>query len=360
MFTASLVMATTLMAAAPAESFQVNGKDYVAVSAVIAARGCRMAVDERAGIFTLIDGERRYSLVPGFDIAQVDGRAVQLDGTVLFRDGEVIVPAGLFAFSNVARAVPADGSIPLHKVILDAGHGGQDSGALGPTRVREKDVSLSVALRLKALLEAQGIEVAMTRSNDTFIPLLERSELANKSGADIFLSIHCNAAPASDASGAETFALTWSVTDVTRAQKAAARFSPDDMVDGVAHSVSRGAEQAIFSAYLSEQRRQSQELARCLQGEMVRGLGETDRGVKVKNLSVLRETYVPAALAEIGFITYPETESKMRSAAWRQKIAEALAAGLGRYARGEAARVGNIAGRAPAPASARGKQVAGR
>jgi len=359
MLTTSLAMAMALVAAAPAGNFRVNGKDYVGTAALTAC-GWRMSVDERAGVYTLVNGEHRYSLVPGFDVAQVDGRPVILDGTVLFRDGEMMVPAGLFALSGGARSVPSDGSIPLRKVILDPGHGGQDSGALGPGRVREKDVTLSVALRLKALLEAQGVEVAMTRANDTYIPLLDRSEKANKSGADVFLSIHCNAAPNDDASGAETFALTWSITDVTRAQKAAARLSPEDVVDGASHRVSRGAEQAIFSAYLSEQRRQSLDLARAVQGEMIRQLGETDRGVKVKNLSVLRETYVPAAMAEVGFISYAETESKMRSAAWRQKIAEALAAGLGRYARGEVQRVGHIAGSAPVPASARGRQVAGR
>ncbi len=360
MLATSLVMAMALVSAAPAGNVRIDGKEYVSASALVAARGMRCSVDERAGIYTLIDGERRYSMVPGFDVAHVDGRPVSMGASMIFRNGDVMIPAGLFSVSNAGRWVPSDGSIPLGKVILDPGHGGQDCGALGPTRIREKDVALSVALRLKALLEAEGVQVVMTRSNDTFIPLLQRSEMANRSGADLFLSIHCNGAASSAPSGVETFALTWSITDVTRAQKAAARLSPDDVVDGASCNVSRGAEQAIFSAYLSEQRRQSLDLARALQAEMTRNLGEEDRGVKVKNLSVLRETYVPAALAEIGFITHRETEGKMRSAAWRQKIAEALAAGLGRYARGEAARVGNIAGSAPYAPASRVRQVAGR
>ncbi|HOX05767.1 MAG TPA: N-acetylmuramoyl-L-alanine amidase, partial [Planctomycetota bacterium] len=313
MFSASLALAMTMamVSAASDGTVRINGKDYVP------AVGCQMSVDDRAGVYNLVLGGRHCTLAPGFDVALVDGRAVNMDGTVLFRDGEMLVPAGIFALSGVTHCVPDDGSIPLRKVILDPGHGGQDSGALGPTRIREKDVTLSVALRLKTLLEAKGVEVVITRTGDTYIPLLDRSSQANKSGADLFLSIHCNGAPTGEASGAETFALTWSITDVTRAQKAAARLAPDDVVDGASCHVSRGAEQAIFSAYLSEQRRQSLDLARAIQGEMVRQLGEEDRGVKVKNLSVLRETYVPAALAEIGFITHRDTEAKMRSAAWR-------------------------------------------
>ena len=348
---AALAMALALVAAAPAETLTVNGRDYVAAC----ARDVRLTMDGRSGIYTLADGERRYSLVPGFDVARVNGRTVYLEGPVLFRDGELIVPTGLFARPAAARAAAGDGTIPLRKVVLDAGHGGQDCGALGPGRVREKDITLSVARRLKALLEARGVEVVMTRTGDRYVPLLDRSEMANQSGADLFLSIHCNACPDGDVSGVETFAVSWSITDLTRAQKAAAKLSPEDLLEGASRRVSRGAEQAIFSAYLGEQRRQSLDLARSIQAELAGRLAETDRGVKVKNLSVLRETYVPAALAEVGFITYPDTEDKMRSIAWRQKIAEALAAGLGRYARGESVRIERIAGTAPRPAELAGR-----
>jgi N-acetylmuramoyl-L-alanine amidase len=243
--------------------------------------------------------------------------------------------------------MPGVERIALRSVVLDPGHGGNDSGAVGPGGLREKDVALSVALTLKGLLEKQGVKVIMTRSDDRFIPLLDRSAVANRSGADAFLSIHCNAARDRSAAGAETFALSTGISDTYRAGRAAARLRPSDLVDGASDRVSSSTEKAILSAHLSEQRRQSLALASALQAEMIRTLDETDRGVKLRNFSVLRETYIPAALAEIGFISHWSTERRLRSADYRRKVAEALACGLTNYARSEAARLGRISGTTP-------------
>jgi N-acetylmuramoyl-L-alanine amidase len=319
-------------------TFQMLGRDYLSVTDLARSCGTRVQVSERAGIYTFNLGKRQVRLMPGFDVAYVDGEAVNLGAPVAFNDaGELSVPARLLGPAGPKAAAASD-SIPLKRVVIDAGHGGQDSGALGTARVQEKDVALGVALRLKEALESRGVEVVMTRQSDRFVPLPQRSEIANRSGADLFLSIHCNACPAGGISGVETFSQSPAITDAQRARKASARLAPADMIPGAARKMSPSAEQAVFSAYLAQQRRQSLALAGCLQDEMVRSLGEADRGVKVKNLAVLRETFIPAALVEVGFITDAATEQQMRSPARRQKIADALLAGLGRYARGETAR----------------------
>ena len=341
---------------ATAGRVRVDGRNYVSVPEAVAAGAMRLVVDERAGIYTMTLNGRRVSLVPGFSVAEADGRVVALDYPANFRRGELLVPASLFFATAMApaatcRARPGVERSPIHSVVLDAGHGGSDAGAVGPGGLREKDVTLSVALLLKGLLERQGVRVTLTRSADEFVPLLQRSAIANRSGADAFLSIHCNAARDNGADGAETFALSTGISDSYRAGQAAARLRPSDLVEGASDRVSASVEKAMLSAHLSEQRRQSLALAASLQAELVRALGETDRGMKLRNFSVLRETYIPAALAEIGFISHWPTERKLRSANYRWRVAEAMACGVSSYARSEAARLGRISG-ASRPGSA--------
>ncbi|MHC4915830.1 MAG: N-acetylmuramoyl-L-alanine amidase [Planctomycetota bacterium] len=353
------ILVLALLGAAPAPqpvspavaAVKINGRNYVSVPVMMRRNRLRMTVNERAGIYTLMDGSRRIVIVPGFSVADVDGRRVNLAHPAIFHRGELMVPTELFSTVQRVMAAPRPVRPPVRRVMLDPGHGGRDSGAVGLGGLREKDVALSVALRLKRLLEARGVGVSMTRSSDRFIPLMERSSAANRSGADLFLSIHCNASRTRAASGIETFALSWGISDSYRAGKAALRHNPADMLQGAASGMGSTAERTVFRAHMSEQRRRSTGLARTLQSEMVRHLGGIDRGVKRRNFSVLRETYIPAALAEVGFISHPSTERRMRTSAYRQRIAEALAAGVCSYGRAEQGRLNRIAGR-PAPSGA--------
>jgi N-acetylmuramoyl-L-alanine amidase len=358
MFSAKLVLALALAGAArdarPAAPVftpvRVRGRSYVSAKVMMRLVGLRLTVDEKAGIYNLVGGGRRIVVVPGFNVAEVDGQVVDLRYPAIFHRGEMLLPLQLFSSVGKRRVAPSPASVPLRSVVLDPGHGGRDSGAVGRGGLREKDVALSVALRLKGLLEARGVRVTMTRSGDRFVPLLERSRIANRSKADLFLSIHCNASRNRSVGGLETFALSWGISDAYRAGKAAARHRPDDLVDGAASYVGATAEKTIFRAHMSEQRRRSCSLARCLQGEMSDDLPGNDRGVKLRNFSVLRETYVPAALVEVGFISCPSTERKMRLSSYRGQIAKSLLDGLQRYARSEKLRLDRIAGRAaPGP-----------
>ena len=328
-----------------AAAVKIKGRNYISVPVMMRRNRLRMTVNERAGIYTLMDGCRKVVIVPGFSVADVDGRRVNLAYPAIFHRGELMVPSELFTTVQKVIAAPPPVRPPLREVILDPGHGGRDSGAVGLAGLLEKDVALSVALRLKRLLEARGIRVTMTRTNDRFIPLLQRSSAANRSGADLFLSIHANASRSRAASGIETFALSWGISDSFRAGKAASRHDPADILEGAAGSMGSTAERTVFRAHMSEQRRRSSSVARILQSEMVRMLGGNDRGVKLRNFSVLRETYIPAALVEVGFISHPATERRMRTSAYRQRIAEALAAGICSYGRGEQHRLDHIAGR---------------
>jgi len=224
----------------------------------------------------------------------------------------------------------------LRRVVLDPGHGGRDSGAIGRRRTYEKTVNLDVAQRLARHLTRRGIEVVMSRTSDRFVSLAERSRLANRSGADLFVSIHANAARRGrTASGVEVFVLTPSVTDAKRAAAAARRYNPADWLPGACVAVSSAARGAVFRALMGEYRREAKRLARLVHAELDRVTPARGRGVKTANFAVLRETYRPAVLVELGFLSNSREEKLLASRRYRERLAAALARALARYGTGE-------------------------
>ena len=206
-------------------------------------------------------------------------------------------------------------------VILDPGHGGDDLGT-NHFGLREKDINLDLAHRTAAMLRARGANVIMTRSSDVFIPLPERSAIANRNPNAAFVSIHVNASGSNpNAVGVETFVLSGEFTDAQRSQTVATRFrnGGDDSIQ---------AKQALANLAVRS-RAQGPTLAASIQRQMCGRLGETDRGVKPGNLAVLRETYFgPAVLVEVGFLTHQPTAERMRTEDWRRRTAEALCEGI--------------------------------
>lgn len=180
-------------------------------------------------------------------------------------------------------------------VVLDAGHGGSDPGASG-TYLKEKDVTLAVALKAGQLLTAQGIKVVYTRTDDTYVGLLDRSDIANFYNAAVFVSVHCNASTSPTPSGTETYC-----------------YYPDD------------------NPQLYMQKDERYNLALRLQQALVANLGLNDRGVKQSNLSVLRETNMPSALAELAFISTPSDEALLQQQQFRDKAAQAIATAIAGY-----------------------------
>ena len=189
------------------------------------------------------------------------------------------------------RPAPAPAPAPVAPnrrvlVTIDPGHGGRDPGAVGIGGLQEKDVVLPISQEVARLLAKQGVAVKMTRSDDRFISLQGRADMANRDRADIFVSIHANAAT-SPANGAETF-----------------------------HHPSSAAGRA---------------LAQSIQDSIIRRTGMKNRGVKQANFHVLRHTNMPAALVEVGFVTGYEDAAKLRDPRFRQAMAEAIAEGILQY-----------------------------
>jgi N-acetylmuramoyl-L-alanine amidase len=200
----------------------------------------------------------------------------------------------------------------IRRVVIDAGHGGKDSGARNDTYgLLEKDLTLDVARRLKALLERSGFEVVMTRDSDVYISLAQRSKVANRAKADLFVSLHFNAAGSTSASGFESYALT--------PQYQASSKYP--------RPTSKDAKRYIGNAQDPWNTLITYHLERAL----VQGLGGPDRGIKRARWSVLKDLECPGVLTELGFVSHAETAKKVRSPAFRQKLAQSLYNGIVAY-----------------------------
>jgi len=229
--------------------------------------------------------------------------------------------------------------LKIGRIVIDPGHGGHDTGTIGPTGVNEKDVVLDVALRLMKLLEhSTGCEVIMTRSDDTFIPLEERTAIANEKGADLFLSIHANASRDRNARGIETYYLN--LTSSPEALEVAARENATSQES--VHEL----QNLIKKIAMTEKIEESQDLAKQVQREvymrMTKASGaQRDRGVKKAPFVVLIGANMPSVLAEISFLTNPRDERMLKRPDYREKIASALYSGIVEYVKnlGEVATV---------------------
>lgn len=221
--------------------------------------------------------------------------------------------------------------LKLGKVVIDAGHGGHDTGTIGPNGLLEKDLVLDVALRLGTLITQQlGAQVIYTRSDDTFIPLEQRTKIANTEKADLFISIHANSSPEPGATGVETyfFNLTSDKTglDLATRENATATSSISDLND-LLH-------RAVLQAKMEESREFAQNVQASLwAGSVKMNNRSRDRGVRQAPFVVLIGATMPSILAEIGFVSNPHDEKLLRQGDQRQKIAEALFRGVSQYAR---------------------------
>jgi N-acetylmuramoyl-L-alanine amidase len=262
--------------------------------------------------------------------ASQDGdRPRPVANVVLTRDG----PAELLP-QPVEPAKPRD-LLPLGEivktVVIDPGHGGRDPGALGPTGVREKDVVLDLGLRLKRLIEERlRVKVIMTRSEDVFVPLEERTAIANRHKADFFISLHVNAAPKSRAVGFETYFLSREPSD-RGARASAVRENMVLNLEGVGPEEQRGLKAVLWDLAQTFYVRESSELAERLLNELGQILKVDNRGVKSAPFFVLMGAAMPSVLVEMAFITNPKEERKLERDQYRQQVAEALLVGIAEF-----------------------------
>jgi N-acetylmuramoyl-L-alanine amidase len=220
----------------------------------------------------------------------------------------------------------------IRRIAIDAGHGGHDSGTLGPGGLEEKDIALDIALRLGHLLHQRlGADVVYTRRRDVFVPLGQRTAIANRAHADLFLSIHANSSSDPEVRGVETYFLNFTASP--DALQVAARENATS--NRSVHELSA----LVRKITLSDKIDESREFAGDVQQSLYDGLafgnyGLKNRGVKQAPFAVLIGANMPSILAEISFLTNPADANELARAGYRERLAEALYIGVAKYVDG--------------------------
>jgi N-acetylmuramoyl-L-alanine amidase len=222
--------------------------------------------------------------------------------------------------------------LKIGRIVIDPGHGGHDTGTIGPDGLQEKDLVLEVGRRLGKLLETRlGAEVVYTRKDDTFIPLETRTAIANQQRADLFISIHANSSHDAAARGVETYYLNF--TSSPEALEVAAR------ENAVSEKSIYELQDLVKKIALKEKIEESREFAGDVEESLHSGLAAKspairDRGVKKAPFIVLIGANMPSILAEISFVSNPTDEHRLETSEYRQRIAESLYRGIAKYVDG--------------------------
>jgi N-acetylmuramoyl-L-alanine amidase len=292
---------------------KVAGRDYLTVENI--AQFYQLAPQPAAAGNELAFGDGHSSFVVGSN-----PRGVEINGVRQYLSFPIVRQGGQMLISRFDLAKTIEPCLrptmitnlpPFHTVVLDAGHGGNDRGATGALGA-EKDYTLSVILDIRASLEARGFKVVTTRDADVYIPLEARAAEANHVPDSIFVSVHFNSSPTGgQANGLEVYAMS--------PQGAASTGDGAVSVEQFQRLPGNADDDASLA------------LATCVHSSLLGHIPETDRGVKRARFVVLKLTQAPSILVEGGFLTNPGEDRKIADAAWRQKLAFAVASGVQSY-----------------------------
>ena len=321
-----------------------NRSEYVALDKLCDFYGLEYKYDSFARTALIRKGSNQVVVMAESERALFNGEIIKIDKPVTMSGNALFLPLS-FVRNNLGPIIsrmpsakaPAETKGPkrfaIRSIVIDPGHGGNDPGAMGRrSHVKEKDLTLRLARKLKALLEDGGIKVIMTRDSDTFIPLPRRSEIANRSGADLFVSVHINASRARSMRGFECYYLSNATDDNARALEA---FENGSLKMGEAASAehSRPLDKTLWDMTLTENRLESAELAGSICNSIDESLTMGTRGVRTARFYVLKHTNIPAVLVEAGYVSNKYEELKLKDPEFLDRIAESVAQGILRYKR---------------------------
>jgi N-acetylmuramoyl-L-alanine amidase len=245
--------------------------------------------------------------------------------------------------SSVEVAAPVQGAqrTPgVHTIVIDPGHGGAETGAIGPGGVQEKELTLELARELAAKLGRLGVQTVLTRTDDTLVSLDTRSAIANQNRADLFISIHLNSSLGAGANGTETYFLSPQASDPRAASSAATENTPPSApvtsdaaggAGGPSAAEQQDVDLILWDLAQSRHLAESQRFANMIQAQLNEALQIKDRGVKQAPFRVLKGATMPAVLVELGFINNPEEEKKLQDPAYRDQLVDALITAVARY-----------------------------
>ena len=298
-----------------AASVRIEGVEYEGVDAFASSNGLKAFWSKPKETLVLRSDWTRLELnADSREVRLNDIRLLLGDGTVFHRgELQLSVTDGRLFLGPILSAKRVAGPVPAARtVVIDAGHGGKDTGTSNPKLgFQEKGFALAVARELRSQLESAGFRVVMTREDDTFIPLEGRPAVARRANADLFVSIHFNAITNAAIAGAETYVLTprgQRSTGAESGQPADAQSNPGDAFD---------AWNSILGYRVHRQ--------------IIGGLKSFDRGLKRARFVVLRELSCPGILVEGGYLTNDAEARRIASPEWRVRLAKAIAEGIIEY-----------------------------
>ncbi|MCF8720320.1 N-acetylmuramoyl-L-alanine amidase [Nitrospina gracilis] len=235
-------------------------------------------------------------------------------------------PQNLETTPKTVEPVEKNKHVPL--VVVDAGHGGKDHGAIGHHGLKEKEVNLNISKQVAAILTHRyKLRVVLTRDDDRFIELADRGKIANQKDADLFVSIHANAAPHKAAEGIETYYLGSGATE--QARETASRENGTLIYSVADDEVQQILASLISTTKINDSSRLASKVQRTLHGSMVKHYQDVhDLGVKEGPFFVLHDTNMPSILVEVGFVTNRREEKRLSSQAYQKALAEAIAKGI--------------------------------
>jgi len=323
--------------------YSINGVTYYPLVKLCESRGVSWQYDPLTRVVALSKGLHRINLKAGDNLILVDQRASLLDHPVDIYEGTVVVPISFkrdvidTLFKEVKVPTVKRGLYPISnkikKIVIDAGHGGNDPGAIGKTGLREKDINLDIAKRLAFLLKSEGVEVILPRSSDAFIPLDRRVQITNNSKADLFISIHSNANRSRSMHGFEIYYVATSVNDAKRAFYSA-RNANLDLTNASLASYSLDLKAILWDMLYNNSRAESIYLGRNICKIIGDKCDVKVNGLKDARYQVLRGAYMPAILIEIGFVSNSSEERMLKNGYYRQQLAEGILEGVRDYAQG--------------------------
>jgi len=249
----------------------------------------------------------------------------------IFREGSATATTAP-ATTPAPRGTPA--TVPeraVRTVVIDAGHGGEDPGAIGSGKLAEKDLVLDIAKRLATALDARpGIDVRMTRLGDYGVSLGRRRQIARQGACDLFVSVHANSAPNRDAHGTEVFFLSPRGASDQKARELENRENAADLVGGVSPDADEDVLSILVDLKTADSIEKSADLAELVSAELDR-CGVADCSVKQAGFVVLKSLEMPSVLIEVGFLTNKADRKKLASAEYRGEYADCLAGAIAAY-----------------------------
>lgn len=301
---------------------KVEDRDYLTIDNIAQFYALQAQPRQAANHLVLEDNRVRLELCGNPREIYVNGVKQWLSFPILNRDGQTLVSRFDLAktIEPSLRPTMISNLQPFRTVVLDAGHGGQDGGGRSMTGA-EKEYTLDVIRDLKRALESKNLKVILTRESDAYLPLEDRASRANETVDSVFVSLHFNSSGDASAAGFEVYAMT--------PRGAASTGDGNSTSDQFVQMPGNDFDDASLA------------LATCVQHSLLGYLPQVDRGVRRARFAVLRLTHSPAILIEGGFLTNPSESQHINDAVWRQKLAEAIAAGVGSY--------GDVAGRKQPP-----------